>query len=110
MQVQHDKNVRDLRDLLQRAEKAQRTAHQPEGADEAVTLPMLDARFEWLVKELSDRLVILGNEIARLDRQLASPGTGNAGSTVGRTVGTYQRRRGRPDLDTPSADRPPPEC
>ena len=34
-------------------------------------LPELDARFEWLTNELSKRLVIVGNEVATIRRQLA---------------------------------------
>ncbi len=37
----------------------------------AEMLPELDARFEWLTTELSNRLVTVGNEIAAVKRQLA---------------------------------------
>jgi hypothetical protein len=45
-----------------------------DGSIQAVTVAQLDARFEWLVNELSDRLVVLGNEVARINQGLAPQG------------------------------------
>ena len=38
--------------------------------DEATILRQVDARFQWLTKELSNRLVVLGNEIGAIKRRL----------------------------------------
>jgi hypothetical protein len=40
------------------------------GADEGELLREIDARFEWLVAALSERLVVIGNEVARMQKQL----------------------------------------
>jgi hypothetical protein len=75
MRTQHEMNLRDLRELRQLIEKsAERAVPPSEGRDKPVTVTELNARFEWLVNELSDRLVILGNEVARIDKQLSAGG------------------------------------
>ena len=42
--------------------------------DPAAIVAEFDARFEWLVNELSDRFVILGNELVRIEKRLADEG------------------------------------
>jgi hypothetical protein len=43
-------------------------------SDPATIMQEFDARFEWLVNELSDRFVILGNELVRIEKRLADEG------------------------------------
>ncbi len=61
----------------------------------------LDARFQWLVEAVSDRFVTLGNELTRIERQLAvapsgaRSGNGSANRSNGSPVnvaGTAQAR------------------
>jgi hypothetical protein len=42
--------------------------------ERASMLRQMDIRFEWLTAELSDRLVVIGNEVAAIRRQLAGEG------------------------------------
>jgi hypothetical protein len=46
------------------------TAGTRPAADEGRFLREIDARFEWLVAALSERLVVIGNEVARMQMQL----------------------------------------
>jgi hypothetical protein len=43
-------------------------------ADRASIVGELDTRFGWLVNEMSDRLVTLGNELVRIEKRLADEG------------------------------------
>jgi hypothetical protein len=47
--------------------------------DNTDLLGEIDRRFEWLVRSVSDRLVVIGNELVRLQGQVGlSPGNGHA--------------------------------
>jgi uncharacterized small protein (DUF1192 family) len=101
MRQQHEVNVRDLREQWSRvAAEAERLreghAHElrasrsqidvDTSADRSPALDMsllmqeFDARFEWLVNELSERFVILGNELVRIEKRLADADYGRAGA------------------------------
>jgi hypothetical protein len=45
-------------------------ASSPPGSDDREILREIDSRFEWLVTALSERLVLIGNEVSRIQKQL----------------------------------------
>ncbi len=45
-------------------------AGSPPGADDRELLREIDSRFEWLATALSDRLVLIGNEVSRMQKRL----------------------------------------
>ncbi|MDP9073066.1 MAG: hypothetical protein M3N98_02630 [Actinomycetota bacterium] len=77
LQRQHSAILDDLAGLREQftadiAQVADRV-RQPSGlASQTVTIGQLDARFEWLVEEVSRRFVTLGNEVVRINRQLSA--------------------------------------
>jgi uncharacterized membrane-anchored protein YjiN (DUF445 family) len=71
---QHQDSVRSElealdRKLSARMGRAAGAAGSP-GAEDRELLHELDSRFEWLVTALSERLVLIGNEVSRMQKQL----------------------------------------
>jgi hypothetical protein len=65
------KQVDDLRSEVTRLTAQMKELVQATVASSPETvLRGVDARFEWLTKQLSDRLVVLGNEVVAVKRQL----------------------------------------
>jgi hypothetical protein len=61
----------DLKSEVRRlSDRIDQMASAGSGADQAAVLRAVDARFAWLTSQLSDRLVILGNEVVALKRLL----------------------------------------
>ncbi|MGH9124712.1 MAG: hypothetical protein ACRDZ8_08295, partial [Acidimicrobiales bacterium] len=63
-------------------------------ADRAKIISEFDARFEWLVNQLSDRFVALGNELVRIEKRLADQGCA-APATNGRVESAAPATNGR---------------
>ena len=56
--------------LCARIDGVAAAASSPPGADDRELLREMDSRFEWLVAALSERLVLIGNEVSRMQKQL----------------------------------------
>lgn len=82
----------------------------PGRSGEAVSVADLDARFTWLVDAVSERFVVLGNEIARLQRQLAgeSRSTGIANGAPAPAHPAPGSANGGPATDAPFPTPTPP--
>jgi hypothetical protein len=86
MRQQHSINRRDLEDLWRTiANEAETLRGRPETqvstTDLHTTMRAFDDRFQWLVNELSERFVLFGNELARVEKRLDA--TNGAAATNG---------------------------
>jgi len=75
-----DQVVGDLEQLVTTLQPPSTTALQ------AAIAAHLDARLEWLVTELSQRLVLLGNEVVRINKHLATAAGDERPATKGATT------------------------
>lgn len=87
MRQQHTINRRDLEDLWRtianEAEMLRRRPEQPVSTtDLHASMQAFDDRFQWLVNELSERFVLFGNELARIEKRL-DPATNGTAATNG---------------------------
>ncbi|MDQ6614016.1 MAG: hypothetical protein M3083_04540 [Actinomycetota bacterium] len=91
MRQQHDTNRRDLADLWRQmvieADLIQGMQRREAAPDHDAIMSAVDDRFQWLVDELSERFVVFGNELVRIERRLAAHN--NSTATHGHGEGSH---------------------
>jgi hypothetical protein len=100
MRQQHNTNKQDLAALLaavnagveqiKNAPVPQPPLVDPHGASAQVIVEQVDARFQWLVDELSQRFMTLGNELVRIENRVTEVSRATT-ATNGRTERNISR-------------------